>query len=103
MGAGTPGPSGANADRQTEVDRDADDEASRSGVSGGQAGRRHRGVEETARPREQRGVPAPATTRLPGLRGERGRVPCMFDRTADPGHKATRFMFTMTGNVPRRV
>jgi uncharacterized protein len=32
-----------------------------------------------------------------------GGCPCMFDPTADPGHKAMRFMFTMTGNVPRRV
>jgi len=27
----------------------------------------------------------------------------MFGPTADPGHKAMRFVFTMTGNVPRRV
>jgi uncharacterized protein len=32
-----------------------------------------------------------------------GGCPCMFDPTADPGHKAMRFVFTMTGNVPRRV
>jgi predicted CoA-binding protein len=32
-----------------------------------------------------------------------GGCPCMFGPTADPGHKAMRFVFTMTGNVPRRV
>jgi len=32
-----------------------------------------------------------------------GGCPCMFDPTADPAHKAMRFIFTLTGNVPRRV
>jgi hypothetical protein len=32
-----------------------------------------------------------------------GGCPCMFDPTADPGHKAMRFVFTLTGNVPRQV
>lgn len=32
-----------------------------------------------------------------------GGCPCMFDPTADPGHKTMRFAFTLTGNVPRRV
>jgi predicted CoA-binding protein len=32
-----------------------------------------------------------------------GGCPCMFDPTADPGHKVMRFMGTMTGKVPRRV
>ena len=32
-----------------------------------------------------------------------GGCPCMFDPTADPGHKVMRVMFTLTGNVPRRV
>jgi len=32
-----------------------------------------------------------------------GGCPCMFDPTADPGHKVMRLVFTMTGNVPRRV
>lgn len=32
-----------------------------------------------------------------------GGCPCMFDPTGDPGHKAMRVMFTLTGNVPRRV
>jgi hypothetical protein len=27
----------------------------------------------------------------------------MFDPTADFGHKAMRFVFTLTGNVPRQV
>jgi predicted CoA-binding protein len=32
-----------------------------------------------------------------------GGCPCMFDPTADPGHKAMRFIGTMTRKVPRRV
>ena len=32
-----------------------------------------------------------------------GGCPCMFDPTADPGHKAMRVVFTRTGKVPRRV
>ena len=32
-----------------------------------------------------------------------GGCPCMFDPTADVGHKAMRFVFTLTGNVPRQV
>jgi predicted CoA-binding protein len=32
-----------------------------------------------------------------------GGCPCMFDPTADPGHKAMRAVFTLTGAVPRRV
>ena len=32
-----------------------------------------------------------------------GGCPCMFDPTADPGHKAMRLVFTMTGKVPRQV
>jgi hypothetical protein len=32
-----------------------------------------------------------------------GGCPCMFDPTADPGHKAMRFIFTLTGKVPREV
>lgn len=32
-----------------------------------------------------------------------GGCPCMFDPTADPGHKAMRFLFTLTGKVPREV
>lgn len=32
-----------------------------------------------------------------------GGCPCMFAPTADPGHKAMRALFTLTGNVPRRV
>ena len=32
-----------------------------------------------------------------------GGCPCMFGPTADPGHKAMRFVYTLTGNVPRRV
>jgi len=29
--------------------------------------------------------------------------PCMFDPTADLGHKVMRFAFTLNGNVPRTV
>jgi uncharacterized protein len=32
-----------------------------------------------------------------------GGCPCMFGPTADAGHKAMRFVFTVTGNVPKRV
>ena len=32
-----------------------------------------------------------------------GGCPCMFGPTSDPGHKAMRFVLTITGNVPRRV
>jgi predicted CoA-binding protein len=32
-----------------------------------------------------------------------GGCPCMFGPTADPGHKVMRGIFTVTGNVPRRV
>ena len=32
-----------------------------------------------------------------------GGCPCMFDPTADRGHKVMRFVFTLTGSVPRRV
>jgi uncharacterized protein len=32
-----------------------------------------------------------------------GGCPCMFDPTADRGHKAMRFVFTLKGNVPRNV
>ena len=32
-----------------------------------------------------------------------GGCPCMFGPTADPGHKAMRLVFTLTGKVPRQV
>jgi uncharacterized protein len=32
-----------------------------------------------------------------------GGCPCMFDPTADLGHKAMRVVFSVTGNVPRQV
>ncbi len=32
-----------------------------------------------------------------------GGCPCMFRPTADFGHKAMRFVFTLSGNVPRQV
>jgi predicted CoA-binding protein len=32
-----------------------------------------------------------------------GGCPCMFAPTADAGHKAMRVIFTLTGNVPKRV
>jgi uncharacterized protein len=32
-----------------------------------------------------------------------GGCPCMFGPTADPGHKAMRLVFSLTGNVPKRV
>src|SRR5215467_11730650 len=38
-----------------------------------------------------------------GIKVIAGGCPCMFDPTADAGHKAMRFMFTLTDNVPKRV
>jgi predicted CoA-binding protein len=32
-----------------------------------------------------------------------GGCPCMFDPTADVGHKAMRFVFTLRGHIPRQV
>jgi uncharacterized protein len=32
-----------------------------------------------------------------------GGCPCMFDPTADPGHKVMRVIFTLTGHVPRKA
>jgi hypothetical protein len=32
-----------------------------------------------------------------------GGCPCMFDPTADPGHKVMRMMCSITGAVPRRI
>ena len=32
-----------------------------------------------------------------------GGCPCMFGPTADLGHKAMRFVFTLSGNVPKQV
>src|SRR5262245_46711884 len=32
-----------------------------------------------------------------------GGCPCMFEPTADLGHKAMRVVFTLAGNVPRKV
>ena len=32
-----------------------------------------------------------------------GGCPCMFDGTADFGHRAMRVVFTLSGNVPREV
>ena len=32
-----------------------------------------------------------------------GGCPCMFDPTADLGHKVMRFVFTLNGNVPKVV
>ena len=32
-----------------------------------------------------------------------GGCPCMFQPTADPGHRVIRVMCTLTGKVPRRV
>jgi predicted CoA-binding protein len=38
-----------------------------------------------------------------GIRVIDGGCPCMFDPTADVGHKIMRFVFTTTGNVPKEV
>jgi predicted CoA-binding protein len=47
--------------------------------------------------------PATAYGRERGITVIAGGCPCMFEPTADAGHKAMRFVFTLTGNVPRRV
>jgi len=46
---------------------------------------------------------AAAYGRQHGLTVIDGGCPCMFEPTADGAHKAMRFVFTLTGNVPRRV
>ncbi len=38
-----------------------------------------------------------------GIKVIDGGCPCMYDPAADAGHKAMRFVFTLTGNVPKRV
>lgn len=38
-----------------------------------------------------------------GIKVIDGGCPLMFDPTADPGHKAMRFVFTLTGKVPRKA
>ena len=38
-----------------------------------------------------------------GIRVIDGGCPCMFEPTADPGHKVMRVMLTLAGKVPRRV
>jgi len=38
-----------------------------------------------------------------GMTVIQGGCPCMFDPTADPGHKLLRAMGRVTGKVPRRV
>ena len=57
-----------------------------------------------------RGPDAGSVSQAPAEYGRQHRIavieggcPCMFGPTADPGHKAMRFVFIMTGNVPRRV
>lgn len=46
---------------------------------------------------------AAAWGRERGIEVIAGGCPLMFDPAADPGHKAMRFFFTLTGKVPRRV
>lgn len=41
--------------------------------------------------------------RAHGIKVIDGGCPCMYGPTADPGHKAMRAVFTLTGNVPRSV
>lgn len=38
-----------------------------------------------------------------GIKVIDGGCPCMFNPTADAGHKAMRVLFTLNGNVPKRV
>jgi predicted CoA-binding protein len=46
---------------------------------------------------------ATASGRKRGITVIDGGCPCMFGRTADPGHKAMRLVFTLTGNVPKHI
>jgi len=46
---------------------------------------------------------AAAYGREHGLTVIPGGCPCMFDPTADGGHKAMRWMFGLTGHVPKQV
>lgn len=46
---------------------------------------------------------AAAYGREQGIQVIDGGCPCMFDPTADLGHKLMRVAFTLKGNVPRRV
>jgi len=46
---------------------------------------------------------AAAYGREHGLAVIDGGCPCLFGPTADGGHKAMRFIFTLTGAVPRHV
>jgi predicted CoA-binding protein len=46
---------------------------------------------------------AAAYGRQQGIAVIDGGCPCMFGPTADPGHKAMRIIYTLTGNVPRQV
>ena len=46
---------------------------------------------------------AAAWGRENGLTVIAGGCPCMFGPTADAGHRMMRMVFTLTGNVPRRV
>jgi hypothetical protein len=47
--------------------------------------------------------PAAEYGRQRGINVIEGGCPCIFDPTADPGHKGMRLVFTLTGNVPRHV
>jgi uncharacterized protein len=46
---------------------------------------------------------ATAVGRERGITVIDGGCPCMFGPTADRGHKVMRFVFTLSGNVPREV
>ena len=46
---------------------------------------------------------AAAYGRAQGIGVIDGGCPCMFEPTADLGHKLMRLVFTLNGNVPRRV
>lgn len=47
--------------------------------------------------------PAADYGRQNGMTVIAGGCPLMFEPVADPGHKAMRFVFTLTGRVPRKV
>jgi uncharacterized protein len=46
---------------------------------------------------------ATAYGRVQGIAVIDGGCPCMFGGTADPGHRVMRVLFTLMGNVPKRI
>jgi hypothetical protein len=64
-------------------------------------GARHQARVDTARSRRRKRLRGGGRQR--GIAVIDGGCPCMFDPTADLGHKAMRVVFTLTGTVPKEV